>query len=77
MSDLETEKEKPNCVKDKLFANLIAAGEEFPWWLSGNDPTSIHEERGLIPGPLSCSVGCRLRCCGCGVGQQLQLQLEP
>lgn len=30
MSDLETEKEKPNCVKDKLFANLIAAGEEFP-----------------------------------------------
>ena len=36
--------------------------------------TSIHEVAGLIPG-LS---GLRIwHCCGCGVGQQLQLQFDP
>ena len=41
-----------------------------PLWLSGHDPTSIHEDVGSIPGPaqevkdlvaMSCGVGLRSR----------------
>ena len=28
----------------------IKITEGLPWWLSGNEPTSIHEEMGLKPG---------------------------
>ena len=51
-------------------------------WLT--NPTGNHEVAGSIPSltlwNLSCGVGRRpqiLRCCGCGVGLWLQLQLDP
>ena len=53
------------------------------------NPTSVHEDAGLIPGlaqkvkDLGCSEQCRLQaqlgscCCGCGIGQRLLLKFEP
>ena len=55
------------------------------------NPTSIHEDVGLIPGLTQRVKDLALpqatakvideaqiwHCCGCGVGQQLQLQLDP
>ena len=56
------------------------------------NPTSIHDDVGLIPGlaqwiknlaTVSCGVGCRhgsgpiLHCSGCGIGWQLQLLFDP
>ena len=55
------------------------------------NPTRIHENAGLIPGPIQwledmlllwaplwvADVAQILCCCGCGVGQQLQLQFNP
>ena len=55
------------------------------------NPTGIHEVAGLIPGPAqwfkdlvlpramvwvadAARIPC---CCGCGVGRQLQLRLDP
>ena len=60
-----------------------------PQWLT--NPTRNYEVVGLIPGlaewvkdpsiAVSCCIGCRPhldpRCCGCGVGWQLQLRLYP
>ena len=39
------------------------------------NPTSIHEDEGSILGLLS-GLGIRC-CCGCDVGQQLELQFDP
>ena len=36
---------------------------EFPLWLSGNEPTSIHEDVDLIPGPAQWVMD--LRCVSC------------
>ena len=51
------------------------------------NPTRIHEDAGSIPGldhwvnELAVVVvgdeAWILHCCGCGVGEQLQLQLDP
>ena len=60
------------------------------WGSAVMNPTGIYEDAASIPAPLSeirilrcCELWCRSdvawipRCCGCGIGQQLQLQLEP
>jgi len=58
-------------------------------WLT--NPTRNHEVAGSVPGlaqrvkqsgvAVSCGVGRRRgsdpHCCGCGVGQQLQLRFDP
>ena len=55
------------------------------------NPTSIHEVVGSIPGLIQQAKDPELpqsavqiadgawiqRCCGCGIGQQLQLQFDP
>ena len=53
------------------------------------NPTGIHEGAGSIPGPTQWVEDLMLQelgsqtqlgfpnCCGCGVGQELQLQLDP
>ena len=35
-------------VSSRPFKNI---SREFPLWLSGKNPTSIHEDESLIPGP--------------------------
>ena len=65
--------------------------KEFPLWLSSNEPHQYPWGCGFDPWPrsvgwgssiaVSCGVSCRhsldLPCCGCGVGQQLQLWFDP
>ena len=50
------------------------------------NPTSTYEDAGSIPGLTQCvamnsGVGCRhgsdQSCCGCSLGQQLQLHFDP
>ena len=63
---------------------------EFLMWLSGMNPTSIHEVVGLIPGPAQWRIRCCRElwckvadtaqiqlCCGCDEGLQLQLWFDP
>ena len=64
---------------------------EFPLWLWVKNPTSIHEDVGSTPGLTQWVKDLMLlqaaaqimdaaqiwHCCGCGVDQQLQLQLTP
>ena len=39
------------CAKSMYgFWVVKKLGEEFPLWLSSNNPASIHEDAGLIPG---------------------------
>ena len=56
---------------------------EFLLWLSWNQ-TSIHEDMGLIPGPVLLWTALYFEdvariwcCCGCGVGQRLSSNLTP
>ena len=69
----------------KSFKNTVM---EFPSWLIGNEPDSVHEDAGSIPrltqwvkdpalpwAVLQVTDSAPIpRCCGCGAGQQLQLQ---
>ena len=48
---------------------------ECPLWHSRNDPTRNHEVAGSIPGLDQWAKDTVF--CGCGIGQQLQLQLDP
>ena len=50
--------------------------QEFPSWLSGNK-SDIHEYAGLTPGLALADTARILRCCGSGLGWQLQLRLDP
>ena len=60
---------------------------EFPLWLIGlQTPLVSVKDVGSIPGLAQwvkdpCGVVTDMawipRCCGCGIGQQLQLQLDP
>ena len=44
--------------------------QEFPLWLSGNEPDCIHEGKGLIPGFAQWVIGSSIAM-SCGVGGRL------
>ena len=71
-----------------LFRKYFCRGS---CWVPVTNPTSICEDAGSIPGPtqrikdlvllwavvLVTDAAWILSCCGCDVGWQLQLQLDP
>ena len=84
-------KKKIQCLSMIKNTQAMKRREEFPLWLSGLQTrlVSIRIQAHPWPGSVgwgygvatSCGVGAdaaRILCCGgCGVGQQLHLQLDP